>query len=301
MDTTIPGPPALHGAHRRIDVVAAIGERGLRTALSTGALRPLWKGVVVPPGRWLDPLTRASAALLAVGDDAVLSGPTAAVLHGCTAIEPRSVDVVVPVECSARSAPGLVVHHVRRFADDVEEIGGLRVLALDRVVSDLLCSARAQDGLALADEVLRLAEADAVSMRSRIAGQIDRRLDPRGTVRGALLLDLASPRSASPAESWFRWRLIESGFPVPEVNWPLIGVDGKLVYKLDLAWPHLRIAVEYDGYESHVGRASEDLARELDLHQRGWIIIRASKEDLRDLARLERELRAAFAARGYTW
>jgi hypothetical protein len=173
-------------------------------------------------------------------------------------------------------------------------------LALDRVTADLLCSARAQDGLALADEVLRRAGDGAEIVRQQIGAQIARRLDPRGTVRGALLLDLASPRSASPAESWFRWRLIEAGVPVPEVNWQLTGIDGQVVF-LDLAWPQLRIAVEYDGYESHVGRESEDLAREMDLRRRGWIIIRAASADLRSLARVERELRAAFAKRGYIW
>jgi hypothetical protein len=301
MDSSIPRIPGLHSAHRRTDVVATIGERGLRTALSTGALRPLWKGVVVPPGRWLDPLTRASAALLVAGDDAALTGPAAAVLHGCTAVEPTAVDVVVPPECPVRSAPGLTVHHVRRYVEDVVEVADLRALALDRVVADMLCTARPQDGLALADEALRRSGGAAEIIRKQIGTQIDRRLDPRGTVRGALLLDLASPRSASPAESWFRWRLIEAGFPVPEVNWQLAGIDGQPVYVLDLAWPQLRIAVEYDGYAAHVGREGADRARETDLRRRGWIVIRAAAEDLANPARLERALRAAFAKRGYTW
>lgn len=301
MDSSLTRIPGLHGAYHRTDVIATIGERGLRTAISTGALRPLGKGVVVSRRRWLDPLTRASAALLAAGADAALSGATAAALHGCHAIEPNAVDVVVPPECAVRSTSWLVVHHVQRYAKDVVEIDGMRVLALDRVVSDLLCSARPQDGLALADEVLRLAGSGAEAVRKQIGAQIGRRRDPRGTVRGALVLDLASPKSRSPAESWFRWGLLEAGVPVPEVNWPLTGIDGQVVYYIDLAWPHLRIAVEYDGYAAHVDRRDADLARETDLRRRGWIVIRADAEDLRNPARIERKLRAAFAERGYTW
>ncbi len=298
MDITI---PSTHGAYHRADLVAAIGARRLKAAISTGALRPLWSSVVVSPGRWLDPLTRGSAALLVAGDDAALSGPTAAWLHGCRAIESADVHVTVRPGRTLKPRPGLVVRHCGMFADDVVDVLGLRVLALDRVVSDMLCSARPQDGLALVDEALRNAGSGAEELRRQIGAQIDRRLDPRGTVRAAHLLDLASPLSRSPAESWLRWHLIDLGFPIPEVNWPVAGIDGTVLYYADLAWPSLRIAIEYDGYAAHVGREEEDRAREADLRRRGWIVIRAAAADLGSRARVERELRAAFATRGYTW
>jgi hypothetical protein len=293
----------LHGAYRRKDVIAALGERGLRTAISTGALRPLWSGVVVAPGRWLDPLTRGSAAVLVAAEDAALSGPTAARLHGCRAVEAPDVHITVRPGRSLKPRPGLVVHHCGRFTPDVVVVEGLPVLALDRVMSDLLCSARPQDGLALVDEALRNAGAGAGAepLRKQIAVQIDHRLDPRGTVRAMHLLDLASPLSRSPAESWLRWHLIDAGFPIPEVNWEVTAIDGSVIYYLDLAWPTLRIAVEYDGYAAHVGRERADRARETDLRRRGWIVIRLGASDGGSRARLERELRSAFAERGYTW
>ncbi|MGI5128598.1 DUF559 domain-containing protein [Pseudonocardia sp. CA-107938] len=297
MDT----PSGLHGAHRRGEALAALGDRRLRTAIKSGVLRPLWTNVVVDGSRFLDPLTRGAAALLVAGDDAALSGPTAAWLHGCRAVEDAAVHITVRPGRTLKQRPGLVVHHRGMFSRDVVDVLGLRVLALDRVLSDLLCSVRAQDGLALADEALRNAGAEPEQLRSAIATQIGSRLDPRGTVRAALLLDLASPRSRSPAESWLRWGLVDAGFPIPEVNWPVTGPDGTVHYLVDLAWPSLRIAVEHDGYAAHVGREEADRLREIDLCKRGWIVIRSRAADLGDLGRLLRELRAAFAARGYTW
>jgi hypothetical protein len=138
-------------------------------------------------------------------------------------------------------------------------------------------------------------------MRLAIGDRIRQRQDPRGTVKAVGLLDLASSRVDSPAESWLRLLLVDDGFPVPEVNWPITGIDGREQYRLDLAWPALRIALEYDGHEAHEGHEEADLARQADLERRGWIVVRGRREDLHDPTRMTVELRAAFARRGYTW
>jgi hypothetical protein len=174
-------------------------------------------------------------------------------------------------------------------------------LPLDRAVADVLCTSKRSDALALVDEALKLAGSDTEQLRKSIATRLQGRQDPRGTVLAAGLLDLASPRVDSPAESWLRLRLVDDGFPIPEVNWPIVGLDGEERYRIDLAWPGLRIAVEYDGYEAHESRKREDEARQADLESRGWIVIRVDKADLADLYRVEAELRAAFARRGYAW
>ncbi len=291
----------LHGAHLRRDVVASLGRGRLDAAVRSGEVRPLWTGVVVEPGRWLDPWTRAAAALLTTGPGSTLAHVTAAFVHGCRSAPTSDVHVLVPYGCCVRSRSGLVVHHGGFFADDVQDRDGLRVLPLDRVVADVLCGPRRPDALAIVDEALRLADDAAEQMRTMIGARLRARQDPRGTVLAAGLLDLASPRAASPPESWLRLRLLDDGFPLPEVDWPVAGLDGVERYRIDLAWPELRIAVEYDGFEAHEGRDAADDARQLDLERRGWIVVRARKEDLSDPYRLEAELRAAFGRRGYAW
>lgn len=292
----------LHGAHLRSALLGTMGRRRLTVALSTGVLSALWRGTVVESGRLLDPLTRASAGLLSAGPDAAICGPTAARLHGLTALDDAHTHVVLPHCRGVRSRDGLHVHHAQVVEPDVVEVEGLRVLSLDRVVADLLCTLRRpQDALAVADEALHHAGPQHDDLRARIARQIRARRDPRGSVVGPALLDLASERVESIPESWIRWRLIEHGFPLPEVNYPICRLDGTEVRRIDLAWPHVRIALEYDGFEAHEGREAADEARTADLERRGWIVVRLRAEDLSDLGRVLNALHDAFRARGYTW
>lgn len=293
--------PGLHGAHLRSELRESLGRRRVASLLSTGEVRGLWRGVVVESRRLLDPWTRAAAAQLSSGPPAVIAGVTAARLHGCRSVESAMTHIVMPYGHGVRCRGGLKVHHGGFFADDVVELDGVRVLALERVLADLLCAGAARDALALADEVLRHAGEDHEAFRKRVAATIEKRQDPRGTVRGPMLLDLASPRAESPAESWLRLQIVERGFPIPDVNWSLAGFDGREPYRLDLAWPDLRIALEYDGYGAHAGREAEDEARDDDLRRRGWVVIHVTRDDLVDLRRVDAELRAAFAKRGYTW
>lgn len=298
----MPLPPGLHGAHRRRDLTAALGRRTVEGLLRTGVATVLWRVTVVESARLLDPWTRAAAAVLAAGDDAVVCGSTAAQLHGLTALDDVRSHLALPYCRGVRGRDGLVVHHAQDLRRDVVLLAGLPVLALDRVVSDLLCTLpRRTDALALIDEALRLAGQEHGELRRRIGDRISRRPDPRGTVIGAALLDLASERAESLPESWVRWRLVEHGLPLPVVNHPLLGVDGAEVRRLDLAWPQLRVALEYDGYVPHLDRADQDAARADDLRRRGWIVVRMGADDLADLGRVLHELRAAFARRGYTW
>ncbi len=297
--------PGLHGAHRRVDLVKQLGRRRLEAALRSGEVLPLWTGTVVEAARVLDPLTRSAAAQLTAGPRAALCGVTAAQLHGCGCLTSPRTHVLLPYGRAISSRGGLVVHHGRGIPDDVHEIEGLRVLALDRVIADLLCllpwRGRSRDALAVLDQALRLAGDAEETFRKAVATRLEQRPDIRGTVRARGLLDLGSGRAESPPESWLRLTLIERGFPLPEVNWVIRTPDGREIVRLDLAWPSMRICVEYDGWEPHFGREASDEARVAELRRHGWIVIRVDIDDLRSIEQLLVDLRAAFAKRGYTW
>ena len=134
-----PFPCGLHGAHRRADLVAPARPHAAPGRPARRRVVPLWTGVVVEAPRLLDPLTRAAAAQLTAGPRAAVCGVTAAQLHGCDCAASPAVHVVVPYGRVSPAATGLVAHHGRFIPDDVQDIDGLRVLALDRVVADLLC------------------------------------------------------------------------------------------------------------------------------------------------------------------
>jgi hypothetical protein len=130
---------------------------------------------------------------------------------------------------------------------------------------------------------------------------VDERLvnrdDRRGTRRAEVLLALATGLAESPPESWLRLLVADAGFPLPEPQFEVRDLEGRLVYRLDMAWPEFRVALEYDGYEAHEGRAEADAERDRRLAGRGWTVVRARAQDLSKPDRVVGELRSAFSAR----
>lgn len=281
------------------DAVRELGRYRVRTAVSTGEFSSPWPGVLIDPFRAAEPLTVVTAAWLTSGRDAVVAGETAAFLHGITAAEPTPVHVMAPYESRKRSRPGIVVHNGTGLNDDLVVVHDLPVLCLERVLTDLVCTVSPARALAVVDQALAaLAEAAGEALRARVAQRLRHRPDPRGTRVGARLVELASGRAESPAESWLRWRIVDLGFPPPEVNHWVCDLDGRHVHRVDLSWPSLRIAVEYLGYAAHAGRAEQDAARVRDLERRDWIVVEVSAPDLGAMTQVERDLLAAFRDRG---
>ncbi|HEV2784208.1 MAG TPA: DUF559 domain-containing protein [Actinophytocola sp.] len=293
-------PESLHGAHLRRDLIAQFGRHAILVALRDGLLEQPWRGVIVARDQSARLETRAAAALLAVGERAVLSGPTAAALHGCTAAaECGDIHVTVPYQCRADSRRGLIVHHDRFAAADVTTRIGLPVLVLDLIIAELLCAQPRRLALACADQALAaLPPSRREDFRAAVDDRLVNRDDRRGTRRAEVLLGLATGLAESPPESWLRLLVADAGFPLPEPQYEIRDLAGRLVYRLDLAWPDLRVALEYDGYEAHEGRAEADAERDRRLAGRGWVVIRVRARDLSKPDRVLAELRRAFEARG---
>jgi len=266
--------------------------------LADGRLRQIW-GVLVPRELLLDPFTRASAALLVAGPAAALTGLTAAWLQGCPTAASPTVHVVVPYSSSLRTKEGLVVHQGRRLLEEVIKVRDLRAVPLDVAVTELLCTDVARRALAVADQAAGLLpERERSAFRARIASRLASRVDRRGTARAGGLLPLVTGRADSPPESWLKLLVVEAGFPPPTDQFEVLDVLECVRYVLDLCWPELRIALEYDGYEAHEYRKDRDARRDRDLERRGWITIRATAEDLREPTALLSRLDDAFRARG---
>lgn len=138
---------------------------------------------------------------------------------------------------------------------------------------------------------------DRVRFRAEVSHRIRTRRDSRGRRRGEILLELATGLAESPAESWLLLGFFDGALPIPSQQTPVLDTDGRERYRLDFAWEEARVAVEYDGYAAHVGRADRHAARQADLERRGWVVLRADAEDLRDPARLHGEIRRAFSRR----
>ncbi|WP_370946658.1 endonuclease domain-containing protein [Amycolatopsis sp. cg5] len=266
--------------------------------MAGGVLLQPYRGVVVDAAQALDLTTRAHAAQLAVGDPSALSGATSLALHGISVVEDASIHITIPPSRRVRAKPGLVVHQAEYRAMDVIELNELRVCSLDLALAEFLSNGDKKTAFAALDQAMfGLSEDHRRKLRDNVRDRLFERPDRRGIHRALMLLDLATGKAESPPESILRLLVVEAGFPVPEAQYEIHTIDGRRLYVLDLAWPSLRIALEYDGFAAHEERKDYDSERDARLAGRGWITIRAAAADLRDPSRVLRELRVAFERR----
>ncbi|WP_167481597.1 MULTISPECIES: DUF559 domain-containing protein [Amycolatopsis] len=292
-------PKSLHGAYHRAELNKIVGPGEIRKAVAAGQLVAVSRGVLVDARRATEFTTRAAAAVLMAGPEAVLSGPSALLVLGCSVPDPAPVHIIVPYHRKIRPRPGVKVHQGRLDQSDVHEFDGLRVQAPELALAEVMCRATRRIALATADEALgMLAEDLRDDFRTRIEERILARPDPRGRRQGLAVLQLATGMAESPMESWMLLALVDGGLPVPVQQHSITDLAGRELYRLDFAWPELRVAVEYDGYAAHENRRDRDAARDEDLRRRGWTVIRASAEDLAAPERVIEAVRAAFRVRG---
>ena len=117
----------------------------------------------------------------------------------------------------------------------------------------------------------------------------------RGLARLRAAVAVADPLSGSPMESRIRVAIHRYRLPLPQLQFP-VGP-----FLLDLAYPAIRLAIEYDGREHRTPeRARRDLEREAYLTRQRWDVLRLDTRTVftpRAVAiRVHRELVARGAA-----
>lgn len=132
--------------------------------------------------------------------------------------------------------------------------------------------------------------------------EIARRLAEWGRFPGCGVIRQALVRSRegveSPKETETRLVLTDAGFPDPVVQF-VVRMDGRFVARVDLAYPALRIAFEYEGDGHRVSKAQwrTDIRRQRALEDAGWLIVRLTQDDLTSPVALIELLHRAIAAR----
>jgi very-short-patch-repair endonuclease len=118
----------------------------------------------------------------------------------------------------------------------------------------------------------------------------------------AIVLALLDERGAEVTHARNVWeakvlRIVHRlGLPPPKVNHRL-RIGGRVRY-LDLAWPDVKVAVEFDGFVPHSTRRvfDDDRARQNDLVANGWTVFRVTAPMLRDVDRTFGPIAAAVRA-----
>jgi REase_MTES_1575/Transcriptional regulator, AbiEi antitoxin len=263
---------------------AGLSRKVLRRMVREGSLRLLLKGVYVDAAVPDSIGVRAAAAAKVVPPGSVVCDLTAAWIHGAQLTSAESRFRVPPLEVFR-----LAGHtRVRRpectggtrslAADDIMEVAGVVVTTPLRTALDLGRLLRRDQALGAIDALLRAGD---LSTRD-LTAQLERFRGARGVVQLRQLAPLADPRAESPAESLTRLRLIDGGLPVPEVQWEIRNAMGIVVYRLDLAYPELKLAIEYDGAEFHtsVEDRERDERRRAHLRRLGWTIVVLTSPDV---------------------
>jgi len=283
---------------------AALGvsRRRLRARLASGEVKQLLFGVYVP-GRWPDgPIARARAAAHVMPDHCVLVDRTAASLLDLDVLDYAELDVPPDVEVASVDGAGPtrrdgVLGGKRDLRpDEIMTVGGVRVTTPIRTACDIACLRgrwRAIGALDAFRTKYGIAEAELAAMLPRYRGR-------RGVTQLRELIPLSRAGVDSQPESWIRIEIHDEGFPMPAAQvWSWVPGWGRV--KVENAYEHLRIAVEYDGEEHHSEECDRlrDEARREALREAGWIIIVVRRDGLSGPGREDwlRELAAAFDER----
>ena len=254
-----------------------------RRAVRRGLLRPVLRGVHLRADVCVTTSVKLGAAALVINPSSVACDRTAAWIWGVDVHEFRELDGLPPLETYVlrghRASEREGVRGGRRdlLSADWVEVDGVKVTTPLRTALDLGCLLRRRHALAAMDALMR-AHGFTPEDLSRALGRYRRR---RGVVQLRELVPIVDPRAESQPESWTRIELIDHGLPAPELQW-WVSVDGVPTYRLDLAYPHAKVAIEYDGEEFH--DAPEDRERDARrrdwLERHGWRVIVVDRTDL---------------------
>lgn len=248
--------------------------------LRNGAIPRSVRDTYLAPNGCLDLTSRARAVLLTTPPGSLISHVTAAELWGIelpsTALSSK-IHVVAPREERPRQRPDRVIHEsVCLNTADAAVLSRLAITSPARTWWDLATVFAPEDLLAVTDCILRrwCSPWELQKMLSRHVGQ-------RGAVGARRVLRHGDPRAESRMESVTRWLIIESGLPTPELQYTIRAESGSVVARLDLAYPRLKIAIEFDGaVHREAAVFARDLRRQNALVNAGWTILRFSGADV---------------------
>jgi hypothetical protein len=253
-----------------------ISNTSVTKLVDSGELRQVLRGVYVDSRRPDDLSLRAEALALVCPRGGAVARRSAAWLRGVDARGPDEWTTVPDVECIVpRGVTPMRRAGVRCYeaalGDDIEVIEGIPVTTALRTAVDLL---------RWLPPYLALGSLDALAHKGfvtpeAVQAEVERWPRHRNVDNARRLASFCEPATESPPESWLRLRMIDAGFPRPQVQVRVALADGT-TYRIDLGDPERRLGWEYDGLEFHSSREArrhdEERRRRLRM-EAGWSIL----------------------------
>lgn len=263
--------------------------------LRSSAWRPLFRDVYADARLEVTHRARcAAAAQLVLPPGVVIAGRSAASLYGATSIAGEApIDVLVPSGQRFGPVSGLVVHAGAIDGADIALRQGIPLTTPTRTCWDLAQWLPTEEAVAIVD---RLAHMHLVAL-APLRANARERVGDRGWKRMVRVAELADAGAESTPESRLRVRIVLAGVPTPVTQF-VVERDGRFVARLDLAWPHLKVAVEYDGlWHDDPEQFHRDRRRLNRLLGEDWIVLHVTAKRFREdfdgfLAELRRALRS---------
>jgi very-short-patch-repair endonuclease len=253
--------------------------------VGSGRWRQCSRGVYFVDDRPFTDAARIRAAVWSLGGQATASGVTAAWWHGLTKFAPDLVEVTVPRNSHGRRRDAIRVRRRDLAPTDVVERKGLRVTALPLTVVE--AAARRGGGAKLMDSALQRHVELAQLWRAHL-----RNKGRHGSPAARRLLQAASNGARSEAERLLVKLLRDNGITGWKTNYPLGG------YKVDVAFPKPKVAIETDGWAFHSSQEDfqNDRERQNKIALLGWQVLRFTWLDLTEYPqRVLAEIRYAIA------
>lgn len=221
---------------------------------------------------------RLAAARLVLPPHAVFCGVTAAWLHGVDVRREADLDVHVsfPKGRRIRSQRGLAVCQETLEIDDLMVIGGVRVTTPVRTAFDCARWLKGVERVVVVDALAHAGLVKVQEIRYYCLGK--HRL--RNLRTAERLLDVCDPGAESPMETRTRMVLIDGGLPPPETQINVFHpYTRRFIGRIDMGYPEVKVAVEYDG-AFHWQQRREDDRRRTQLREVGWNVLVFSADDV---------------------
>ncbi|WP_340538482.1 type IV toxin-antitoxin system AbiEi family antitoxin domain-containing protein [Nocardioides sp. GXZ039] len=202
---------------------------------------------------------------------------------------------------TGRRQAGVVQHRGRLLRGDVVLHNEVFVVSPTRAALEITTVAGTEASMVVIDDLLHRGLTDL----DRLASRFELMNHWPETLRTDLILRLVDARAESVGETRLRYLCWAQSLPAPEVNYEITDAAGRVLHRVDLAWPELGVFAEFDGkvkYGKLLGAdesAKDVIVREQRREEHicrltGWRCVRVVWADLDRPIETANRIRAQF-------
>lgn len=254
-------------------LLAVLSPKTLECAVRAGRLVRVRRGVYalsLP-----DVCTRLAALDLAADTRVVACMQTAAEMYGFDT-EPDGRLHILDPGIRMRPSSEVMVH--QRLGAPLENFRGRMLTAPAWTAVEIARTLLRPRALAVLDAALHSGSCTCAGLIEAV----DKQKGRRGIVDVRKLVPIADGRAESPMESEARLVFIDGGLPLPDLQYTIIDLYGR-VWRVDFAWPGAKVAAEYDSVEWHANAVGwkHDRMKSAALAECGWTTVPMVVDDVR--------------------